>query len=249
MLTKNSSRLRLCTWTPATSYEGLAQEIPLRLQDDEDFVDAWLKKGLPLSFRAWHDDRNKILLAVEHGASFRVRESAFCLASDDLLGDAGFVGEAMIFEPCLFQYASEALRNGNDDLAIWALGDMAFVRACCERIRAINTTPLARRLPTILTTERIVDLIRQAERELELHAAFVNLFLAAVSAHQNNLFLGNLKDSENVFVKSVGEYVGIPLGHRLGHLRNAVATFEQHILEVGEWVWRRSMNLTRTRNR
>lgn len=56
------------------------------------------------------------------------------LASYSLSRNAAFVADVMKFEPCLFEQASESLRNDNYELAIWAMSDRHFVRRCLERI-------------------------------------------------------------------------------------------------------------------
>ena len=69
-----------------------------------------------------------------------------------------------------------------------------------------------------------MELMDLATAEERAHSAFVNSFLVAVEKDEERLSLGMLI-AENCLVKLIADYVGIPRGRRLRHIRNAMRTW------------------------
>lgn len=206
--------------------QSLAKAIPSVMWNNEDFARTWFKAGLPLMAdehpAAWKADPDKLLLVAKHGAKCEWKLSALRQAPEELRGDSNFMVQIMQVDPCLFECASETMRNENFELAVWALGNDRFLRHCVEgirseRMRAEGTLFFGSVI--VLKAAKIDEIFIRAQSELALHKAFVNPFLCAVS-DESNLLLGKLY--QPMFLEAIGDFLGIPRGNHLRNIRMAL---------------------------
>lgn len=205
--------------------EEFVNAIPPNMWNSENFAQNWLELGFPLLGghpEDWRADPDKLLLVAKHCAKYEWKRETFqSRASEELRGNANFMGQVMRFDPCLFECATKTLRDGNYELAIWALGDVRFMSNCVGGLRA-EQRPGTFFLgpPVILTGEKFTEFLGRAEKELALHDAFVNPFLCAVQHDESTVNLGKLNQS--LLLKAIGDFLGIPRGNNLCNVRKAL---------------------------
>ena len=194
-------------------------DIPTEMWENEVFAHAWFMEGLPLlpgQPALWKSDRDKLLRIAEHDAGYCFKMFSFDQASTELLNDVAFMTQAMHFEPSLFGHASENLRNENPALAIWALGDVQFLRCCLSAIADSRHIILS-----LTKIEALADLAYST-------VSFVNPILCA--SHKKQLTIGNVEPVQ--ILKKIGEYLGIPHGGSIEKCRKFILAIETIVREV-----------------
>lgn len=186
---------------------ALFSNVPREILNDSAFSTAWLQAGLLIGEdppHEWRTDRKIFLLLAQHCQTFPfLKGLSFRRASDELRNDAGFIAEAMRFDPGIFEGASQKIKDTNFELAVWALSDSGFAKSY-EASR-------------VITAHR-----RQAEQALAMHNAFVNPFLTSVCDKKQSAGPLCLLDVDKV-KEMIGDFVGIVRGQTLCHIRAALS--------------------------
>ena len=225
--------------------DRLAGEVPpIMWINNVEFVDTWFRKGLPLLQthpEAWKNDPEKFLLVAEHCPKYDWKKRSFYRAPEALTGCIPFVTNVMQFDPRLFEFASETLRYGNFELAVWALGNRQFVIRCRNSIARAEAMmqqhgqyPFHLGSPRpVLTSEKLIEYYDRASRELNMHNAFVKEFLCAVCIPDERRMHPKLRMlNQRSFLEAIGDFVGLARGDHLCNIRKALATLYALAAEI-----------------
>jgi hypothetical protein len=192
----------------------LAAEMPPRMWNDDDIVKKWFQAGLPITHSHpdnWKSDRGKFLLVAERGATRRVKADSFSQLADELRNDKDFIQQAMSFDPYLFRFASQTLKDSSSsyELWVWFLGDEEAVR------ETLSHSSISRNASIIRAT------FQRIYQELTDHDAFVS-FLRGTSRSDESLSMLH----ERIILEKISSFVGIPRGDHRRRLRTMAHTFE-----------------------
>ena len=141
------------------------------------------------------------------------------------LEDTKFISELMQFDPMAFRCLSESIQGSNYELGIWAFSDRKYAEfrfkgSICRWERD--------------TSHR--EFIHRARGELALRDAFYNPFLCAVEGDKSGNSLGKLGSRDVLGI--IGEFLGMPRGDHLAHVRKALKNWDGF---EKEWYRRRGI--------
>lgn len=194
----------------------IADNITPEFWNDRQLVVSWFKQGGPFLAsmpKAWRNDQELFLLLAKHNVTENKdrEERLFLHASKRLLKDQDFARTALEYRPCLFFHFHYSIL-GDADIAL--LGCAAFTNFCarCERIERISWK-FPRNLVAV-TSERVKTLT-------SAHESLQTLLMGMSddSSILSRLDLGH--ETSLSFKKMIAEYLEVPAGRKLRHVRTA----------------------------